>query len=102
MMEYVPYEHRQEDAATFNLYINFEAEAEAGPSSAAGAGQRAADQPRARAEPRGHHQDAAVGEGAGPGPGHPGAAAGSHPQGLEEPQTSDEILREFCSCVNIK
>ena len=39
MMEYVPYEHRQEDAATFNLYINFEAEAEAGPSSAAGAGQ---------------------------------------------------------------
>ena len=25
MMEYVPYEHRQEDAATFNLYINFEA-----------------------------------------------------------------------------
>ena len=41
MMEYVPYEHRQEDAATFNLYINFEAEAGAGagPSSAAGAGQ---------------------------------------------------------------
>ena len=39
MMEYVPYEHRQEDAATFNLYINFEAEAEAGASSAAGAGQ---------------------------------------------------------------
>ena len=30
MMEYVPYEHRQEDAATFNLYINFEAEAGAG------------------------------------------------------------------------
>ena len=99
MMEYVPYEHRQEDAATFNLYINFEAEA--------GAGQQAADQPGARAEPRGHHQDAAVGEGAGPGPGHPpprrgGAATGGHPQGLEEPQTSDEILRAFCSHVNIK
>ena len=73
-----------------------------GGAAGAGAGQQAADQPRARAEPRGHHQDAAVGEGAGPGPGHPGAPAGGHPQGIEEPQTSDEILREFCSHVNIK